>query len=624
MRATGFRTMISRARLAFSLAARASPGPFVLYVAMALVGGAVPVLNAWLLKMVVDGLAGHAPMTGLTAIAAGMAVTGLVITLTPQTTQYLRAEMDRSVGCLVQNRLFSAVERFTGLARFENPHFLDHLRLAQQTGGIAPSQVVDGILSLTRVSITIIGFLVSLSVISPMLAALVLAAGVPTLVAELVLSRKRAGMLWEIGPAERREIFYSELLTSLEAAKEIRLFGIGGFLKNRMLGERRTANAAKRAVDRRELLVQTGLGVLAAAVAGLGLLWIIGEAGNGRIAAGDVMIFITGVAGVQSALGVLAGDVARSHEALLLLRHFVAVTTAEPDLPVAPRPDRVPRLSRGIELRDVWFRYSPDHPWVLRGVDLFIPAGASVALVGLNGAGKSTLVKLLCRLYDPTSGSIHWDGVDLRDMEVADLRRRISVVFQDYMNYDFTAAENIALGDLEALDDGERIRRAAERAGIHAKLAGLPRGYQTLLSRMFFMESEKGDLENGVELSGGQWQRLALARAFVRDGCDFMILDEPSSGLDAEAEHDIHASIRRHRADRTSVLISHRLSTVRDADAIVVLSEGRVVERGDHQALMRLDGRYAELFGLQASGYRDAAESEMQFADDDPEHTASR
>ncbi|WP_279582148.1 ABC transporter ATP-binding protein [Fodinicola feengrottensis] len=240
----------------------------------------------------------------------------------------------------------------------------------------------------------------------------------------------------------------------------------------------------------------------------------------------------------------------------------------------------------------------------MRGVNLFIPRGNSLALVGLNGAGKSTLVKLLCRFYDPVEGEIRWDGVDIREVDPAELRRRIGAVFQDYMHYDLTAAENIALGDLGALQDRPRLEAAARKAGIHQKLSELPHGYDTMLSRMFFTESDKDDPESGVVLSGGQQQRLALARAIVRDRCDLMILDEPAAGLDAEAEHEIHASLGAHRAGKTSLLISHRLGAVRDADHIVVLAGGAVAEQGDHATLLAAGGGYARLFTLQAAGYQ--------------------
>ncbi|WP_377272706.1 ABC transporter ATP-binding protein [Peterkaempfera sp. SMS 1(5)a] len=286
------------------------------------------------------------------------------------------------------------------------------------------------------------------------------------------------------------------------------------------------------------------------------------------------------------------------------------MTGAGPDLPLATEPAAAEPLRRGVEFRDVWFRYSPEHPWALRGVSFTVPFGATVGLVGRNGAGKSTVVKLLCRFYDPTRGAILWDGVDLRDLDPAELRRRIGAVFQDYMEYDLTAAENIALGDVDhrgaPTTDAGRIEAAARRAGAHEAVAALPQGYGTMLTRMFFGPDEGGDAEAGVVLSGGQWQRLALARAVLRDGHDLLILDEPSSGLDAEAEHEIHSSLRAHRAGRTSLLISHRLGSIREADLLVVLEEGQVAERGSHDDLLLLGGIYQRLFDLQAQGYQGA------------------
>jgi ATP-binding cassette, subfamily B, bacterial len=601
----GSRVAARRVAAAVGLVTRAALPALLPYIGLTLAAGVLPVATAWLTKLVIDGLvAGDRPAV-LLRTAAGLAMVGLVAAVMPQATQYLRTEMDLRVGVLAQDRLFTAVDGFVGLGRFENPHFLDRLRLAQQSGGAAPSQVADGVLGIGRTAVTISGFLGTLYLLSPVMTGLVLATGVPTLLAQLALSRRRAGMFWAIGPAERREFFYNRLLSTVEAAKEVRLFGIGGFLRGRMLADRRTTNAAKRAMGRREVRVQAGLALLAALVAGGGLVWAVGTARQGRLTPGDITIFLAAVAGVQSAVAGLAGQLAQTHHALLMFDHYVAVTTAGPDLPVAAAPRPLPPLRRGIELRDVWFRYSDRHPWALRGVDLHIPHGAAVALVGRNGAGKSTVVKLLCRLYDPTRGAILWDGVDLREVDPAELRRRIGAVFQDYMRYDLDATENIALGDVTALPDRQRVRAAADRAGIHATIAALPRGYDTLLSRMFFMESEKDDQDTGVVLSGGQWQRLALARAFLRDRRDLMILDEPSAGLDAEAEHEIHTSLKAHRDGQTSLLISHRLGAVRDADRIIVLADGRVVEQGDHAELLVAGGQYARLFTMQASGYQE-------------------
>ncbi|GAA1989827.1 ABC transporter ATP-binding protein [Nocardiopsis rhodophaea] len=566
--------------------------------------GGIPVATAWLMKLVIDQVVAGTSYRTLVSCALGLAAVGIATALLPQITQYVTGELDRRTGVATQERLFITVGRFVGLARFEDPRFLDRLRLAQPFSGMNPNDVVNGVLGMVRAALTMTGLLGALFVLAPPMALLVLASGIPILVAERALSRRRARMVWEVGPIERREFFYNELLSDVTAAKEVRLFGLGTFLRRRMLAERHAANAAKRKMDRRDLVVQAGLGVLSALVAGIGLVWAVGEARAGTLTAGDIAVFVAAVTGVQSAVRSISGELGHTHQALSLFGHYVAVNTSGPDLPVAAVPRPLPDLSRGITLRNVWFRYSANHPWVLRGITLHIPHGKALALVGLNGAGKSTLIKLLCRFYDPDDGAILWDGVDLRDVDPVELRRRISAVFQDFMVYDMTAAENIALGDLDALDDHERLRNAAQETGIDTTIGKLPNGYATLLSRRFFMETEKEEPVDGVVLSGGQWQRLALARGLLRGQRDLMILDEPSAGLDAEAEHEIHTMLRRHRAGRTSLLVSHRLGVLRDADRIVVLSNGRVMEEGDHAGLMTKDGEYARLFNLQADGYR--------------------
>jgi ATP-binding cassette, subfamily B, bacterial len=587
------------------LAASAAPGTLTLYVVVTLASGALPVVLAWLTKLLLDNLAGGAPLDRLVPLGVGLAVAGLVGGIAPQVLRYLAAELRRRVAFRAQGQLFTKVAGFTGLGRFENPAFLDHLRLAQQAGAHTADQAVDGLLGTGRSAITITGFVGSLYLLSPVLTVVVLATGIPTLLAEIALSRRRARLLWQVGPGERREIFYSDLLSTVEAAKEVRLFGIGTFLRDRMLRERVAVNTATRKEDRREVGVQAGLSLLAAVVAGGGMLWAVGAAGRGGLSVGDITIFIVAVAGVQAALASLANELARAHQSLLTFDHYLEVTTAGPDLPLAAHPRPLLPLRHEIELRDVWFRYSDDHPWILRGVTLRIRKGEVLALVGLNGAGKSTLVKLLCRFYDPTRGAVLWDGVDIRDVDVGELRRRVGAAFQDYMDYDLTAAENIGIGNLDAFDDRQRIHAAAQTVGVDSALSRLPQGYDTLLSRTFFSESEKDGQGTGVLLSGGQWQRLALARTFLRDGRDLMILDEPSAGLDAQAEYEIHSSLRRHRSGQTSLLISHRLSAVRDADVIVVLADGQVAEEGTHTSLMAAGGLYARLFRLQAAGYQE-------------------
>ncbi|MDA0631856.1 ABC transporter ATP-binding protein [Nonomuraea sp. MCN248] len=599
------RTHLEGLAAAVALAMRAAPGHLALELVMTVAGAALPVTAAWLTKLVLEQVVAAGPVPSLGGLALGLALVGAAAAALPQITQYVRSELRRRVGLLTQDRLYKAVNTFPGLSRFEEPRFLDRLRLAEQAADDAPAALVLGASGLLQALVTGLGFLASLYVLSPVMALLVIAAAVPALLAELALSRRRATMMWRIGPVERRRLFYSALLCDPRAAKEVRLFGLGDFLRERMLGQLRTAHAAQRGTDRREAAVQSWLGLLGAVVAGAGLVWAVLAAGRGTLTAGDIMMFVAAVAGVQAALTGLIQQLARVHQELLLFDHYLRVVRAAPDLPIADPPARLPALRRGVEFRDVWFRYSDAHDWVLRGVSFTIPYGQSIGLVGINGAGKSTLVKLLCRLYDPTRGAILWDGVDLRQVSPATLRERVGAVFQDYMAYDLTVRENIGLGDLDALHDQSRIEDAARRAGIDHLVASLPRGYDTLLSRMFPQDPDDDGSGSGVTLSGGQWQRLALARAFLRENRDLLILDEPSSGLDAEAEARIHASIGAYRGDRTSLLVSHRLGTLRDVDRLVVLGGGVVTETGTHAELMERRGGYARLFSLQARGYAD-------------------
>lgn len=547
----------------------------------------------------------------LTVFIAG---TGVVASILPHADQYMRAEIGRREQLLATSRLYAAVDRFVGLHRFEDPAFLDQLQVGRSSGVGAPVMFLNGLLGTLQAVLTIGSFASALLVLGPGFAVVVVLAGaMPALLAELSLSRRRATTIAATSQAERRELFYSSLLTDPRAAKEVRLFGAGPFLWRRMSTEMHGINRAYRRVDQRTLIVQGGLALLSAVVAGGLLLWTVRSVINRTLTVGDVVLVVAAVGSVQASLAALVSNTVAAHQSLLLFSYYAAVVDASPDLPTSSEPQATPALRRGIELRDVWFRYADNQPWVLRGLNLFLSAECTTAVVGLNGAGKTTLVKLLCRLYDPNRGAVLWDGTDLRDMDPTELRRRIRAVFQDATAYDLTAAENIAIGDLESLADRPRIEAAAHEAGVHDVLSALPKGYDTLLTRIFYSEAnEAADPSTGVTLSGGQWQRLALARGLLLKDADLLILDEPSSSLDAEAEHEVHTRLRAHRAARTTLLVSHRLGVVREADHIVVLSGGQIIESGGHAQLIERDGAYARLFALQASGYRSPAPEEVK------------
>jgi ATP-binding cassette, subfamily B, bacterial len=588
---------------------------------LAVSGGLVPTVTAWLQRELLDDLVSSSPRSRSHAGAGPLALhhgaighvlllagvlggAGVVSAITQYGQTFVQSELSRRLSLLIRDRMFQAMNSFPGLSRFESPAFADKVQVTQQLASTATPTLVVGALQAGQSLVVMAGMLAVLDVISPVLAAVVAGSAVPAIAAQISNARRGALLQWANSPAQRRHLFYSRLLSDRDGAKEVRLFGLGDFLRGRMLSELRSVNAGQRLLALRVLAIEGSLSVLTAAITAGGVVWVVREVAAGRLSVGDVSLFALAALGVQAAISGMVSQLSGLYQGLLLFGHYADIVTMGPDLPLAASPQRLPALRHGIELRDVWFRYDSRHPWVLRGVSMFIPFGHSVALIGLNGAGKSTLVKLICRLYDPVRGSILWDGTDLRDVAPADLRDRIGTVFQDYMTYDLTAAENVGIGDLDQLTNLGRIREAATDAGVHEKIASLPRGYETLLSRVFFSSKDKNNPETGIILSGGQWQRLAVARGLMRADRDLLILDEPSSGMDAEAEHALHRRLCIIREGKTSLLISHRLGSVREADEIYVLSGGHITESGTHATLLAARGEYHRLFALQASGYQ--------------------
>ena len=589
---------------AVALCARAAPlaGAFSLVVMLA--GGITPITLAWSTKLLLDGLS-QQDSKQVDLGVAGLVGMGVVIALVSNVRRFCDQEMSRRITLRTQIELFTAVSAHDGLAEIENSGFHDRLRIARDASQFAPIQITSSLLTFVSSAITLTGFGYTLLRWNMWLAGLVLLSAVPTLYAQIRLARRRSEMIVRTSPYWRRQDFYSALLLDPRAAKEVRLFGLAPFFRTRMIREIRAGQAEERTQDRYAFRVDMALALMTSIVAGAALAYFAARTAAGHGTAGDLVVLIAALSSVQTTLTTVVMDIATTGQLVTTFGHYLDITRVNRAQPAKRPVTTLPPLASGIEFRDVWFRYAPGHDWVLRGLDLAIPQGSAVALVGENGAGKSTIVKLLCGFYPATRGSITWDGVAIDDIDPAELRRRIRATFQDFMTYELSAADNIAIGDIAAADDRPALAAAATWAGIDERLAALPRGYDTLLSRTFSDGTDAAAHEPtaGVVLSGGQWQRLALARAVLRPSADLLILDEPSAGLDVRAEHEIHRRLAELRRGRTSLIISHRLNTVRDADLIVVLRDGAVVERGDHDSLMAGDGAYAELFRLQAAGF---------------------
>ena len=480
------------------------------------------------------------------------------------------------------------------LVSFEDPVFYDKMERARRQTS-ARLGMLAGLAGMAQQLLTLLSLLSAVIVFYPWLLVLLLVATIPVFLGETRFAMLNYSMLYRYTP-ERRELDYLRYLgASNESAKEVKIFGLGQHLaeRSRTLFERFYIENKRLAIHRAWHGSLVNLIPTGAYYAAYGL--IVLRALAGVLTVGDLTLMVGAFSRARSIMeSLVSGLVGVSEQALFIKDLFdffetQPTITSPPDALPAPRPIR-----DGFEFQNVSFYYPESERLILDGISFRFYADERIALVGENGAGKTTLVKLLARLYDPSSGRILLDGIDLREYRVEDLRQEIGVIFQDYMRYDMLAAENIGFGRIDALADDERVQRSAEKSLAAAVVSTLPNAYRQMLGRRF---------EGGVDLSTGQWQKIALARAYMRDA-QILILDEPTASLDARAEFEVYQRFVDLTEGKMAVLISHRFSTVRMADRILVLENGRIVEQGSHQQLVALGGKYSELFELQAAGYR--------------------
>lgn len=506
------------------------------------------------------------------------------------------AQRQRLLGELVQRTVWRRILGVTtsvDLDRFEDPAFFDELQRVQTNAVSRPLALTQGLIALGGGIAGVAALVATLLALEPLLVPLLLAAGIP-----LFLLNRRGGRLEfafavEQTPAMRERLYLRTALSGKDEAKEVRSFGLGRGLTGRF----EQLYAAYIVALRRLVRRRTQLALLATAAtaivtgATLALLLVLVDAG--RLALAEAGAAALAIRLLTGRLELLASGVGQLYESALFLGDLHAFLARRKPGDDGSDDGQAPAGFDSLKVEGLTFHYPGTDVPALTDIDLEVRAGEVVALVGENGSGKTTLAKLLAQLYRPSAGRMLWDGRDVNDLDPRELRRSIAVIFQDFVRYQLTAQHNIGVGRPEAMDDEQAVAAAARQAGAHDYLSRLPKGYQTILSKAFV---------GGRDLSIGQWQRVALARAYYRNA-PFVVLDEPSASLDPRAEAALFGDLRTLLAGRTVLFISHRFSTVRNADRIYVLQAGQVVEHGTHDALMEQGGLYAELFSLQAKAY---------------------
>lgn len=570
----------------------------VMLAVLTIVAGILPAAIAWVGKLIVDGVvaAMAEPEPNVQSVLSLVMFEALIVILLAGSQRgisasqsLLRALLGQRVNVMILEKALTLT-----LSHFEDSEFYDKLTQARREASSRPLSLVNRTFGLVQNLISLSSFAVLLFTFSPWAVIILFGAGLPSFFAEAKFSGDAFRLFRWRSPDTRMQMYLETVIAREDGVKEVKLFQLGPRLLQRY---REIFN--KLYVEDRQLTIRRDtwgflLGLISSGAFYGAYAWIVIATVNGEITLGAMtmylMLFRQGQAAVTAILSAISG----MYEDNLYLSNLYEYL-AQP-VPASPgRAVKGPAPQRGLEFENVSFAYPGAKDNALSNISLTVRPGEGLALVGENGSGKTTLIKLLTRLYEPTEGRILLDGLDLRDWDVEALRRRIGVIFQDFGRYQFTVGENIGAGDVRHMDDTPRQVAAAETGMAAPFIEAMPKAYDTQLGRWF---------KGGRELSGGQWQKIALSRAFMRSEADILVLDEPTAAMDAASEAAVFDLFRSQSHDKMTILISHRFSTVRAADQIVVIHDGRIVERGDHDQLLAENGTYAQLFRLQAKGYQ--------------------
>ncbi len=580
---------------AFRLVWQATPGWTMANFALQVIQGILPLATLYLMKLIVDAvtLSINAPdktqafkqIVLLIIIAGGLALLGALC-------QLLANIASEAMSLTVTDHVFDILHAKSvevDLEYYENPQYFDTLHRAQQEGPYRPTSIVNDLVRLAQNSVTLLAMTGLLLSLHWGVACVLFLAVVPGVLVRIKYANRMYQWKQERTRTERQALYINWVLTGDIHAKEVRLFGLGDLLLERFSNLHTKLRHEKLAIGKKRTTADFLAQASATVAVFASFAFIAYRTVQGSITLGDMVMYFQAFQRGLSSMRDLLGGMASLYEDNLFLSNLFEFLNLKPKVNEPPDPKPVPRpLQQGIVFDKVNFHYPASKRRVLEDISFAIAPGETVALVGRNGCGKTTLAKLLCRLYDPDNGKITFDGIDLKQFAIRGLRTNISVLFQDFVKYYLTAGENIWFGNVEQPLDEEKVAAAAKQAGVHELINNLPQKYDTLLGKWF---------EDGEELSRGEWQKVALARTFLRTS-QIILLDEPASSLDPRAEHEIFCKFKELTQGKTSLFISHRLSTVKMADRIIVMGKGKIVESGSYDALMQKKGSFAHLFEI--------------------------